>query len=72
MALDKHHTFDKTCLVHFWNKPGPTAVLTDITANPLPPKQAIAKFAKMVDAYDTLFTLTIISDNPTFDLYFIK
>lgn len=72
VALDTHHAFDETCVVQFWDKPGPAKVLKDITVNPLPPKQAIAKFAQIVDVYDTLFALTVISDNPTFDLYFIN
>ena len=70
--LDKHHCFDEVCLSQFWNKPGPSQVLRIIQKDTLPPKEAMQKFISIIDEYDKTYKLSIISDNPTFDFYFLS
>lgn len=72
VCLEEEHCFDDVCLSNFWNKPGPSLVLRTIQIDPLTPKDAIQKFVSILDEYDRLYNLTIVSDNPTFDFYFLS
>lgn len=72
VKLDMNRVFDTQCMEDFWNKTGPKQVLDVIRQHPLSPKAAIEEFVRRVDSYDTMYDLIIISDNPTFDLYFLN
>ena len=64
--------FDEQCKKDFWDTPGPSEVLKTIQRSPLHPKEAMTQFIDMLDKYDTMYNLTIMSDNPSFDFYFIS
>jgi hypothetical protein len=72
VKLEDHHTFDKLCLTGFWNKPGPKKVLKTIQTDPISPLCAIREFANDVDMLDAKYKVSIVCDNPSFDLYFIN
>lgn len=54
----------------FWK--GHSDILSEILKNPKPPLEAITEFASILDIYEHLYDLRIISDNPAFDFYFIS
>ena len=68
--MDK--VFDEQCKKDFWETTGPDEVLKTIQQAPLSPKEAMSKFILLLDDYDTQYHLTIMSDNPSFDFYFIN
>lgn len=72
VQLDLIHSFDPVCVENFWLKSGPQKVLKVIQANPIPAVEAIKLFIDFVDEYDSKYNLEIISDNPTFDFYFLN
>jgi hypothetical protein len=72
VQLDSIHSFDPVCVENFWLKPGPQKVLKVIQANPIPAEDAIKSFIDFVDECDSKYRLEIISDNPTFDFYFLN
>jgi hypothetical protein len=69
--LDEHHVYDPKC-IQFWNQKGPSHVLKVIQQNPMKPKKAIQEFVHLLDACDTKYNLTIMSDNPSFDFSFLN
>jgi len=70
--LEKHQVFDSDCTRQFWSRIGPKRALQTIQNSQISPKLATAGFAALLDTYDTDFDLTIITDNPGFDLYFLN
>ena len=64
--------FDPYCKTNFWDKSGPKEVLLALQKAPMAPKDAIQKFMNRVDEFDHNYALMIMSDNPSFDLYFIN
>jgi hypothetical protein len=72
VRLEPHHEFDPLCLAEFWEKEGPKQVLHTIQQAPWSPAEAIRAFVADLDAYDTQYRLTVLSDNPAFDFYFLS
>jgi hypothetical protein len=62
--------FDTFVYDSFWK--GHSNILNEILKNPKPPLQAITEFAAVLDGFESLYDLRIITDNPAFDLYFIS
>lgn len=61
--------FESDCSA-FWN--AYPNVLAKLSENRLDPNVAIKKFIDYVDGLDTKYDLRIISDNPSYDISFIK
>ena len=72
VALDDHHTFDERCLTDFWDKPANKKVLETIQVNTSPPAKAIREFVQAIDTFDEHYQVSLVSDNPTFDFYFLN
>lgn len=71
-------TWEERCLREYWNaqdKDGRQPQLEQkkqFLAEAIPTKQAMEKFAKMVDTLDAKYDVTILSDNPGFDIGFLS
>jgi hypothetical protein len=61
--------FSPSCWV-FWSKFH--NVLTELKKDTLEPCEAIEKFINVLDQYDDMYDLRIITDNPSFDTSFIN
>jgi hypothetical protein len=72
LKLDVDQTLDSQCFANFWSKPGPAKVLKTIQKNPVSSFQGIKFFVSRLDQFDKHYDLQIITDNPSFDLYFLN
>ena len=72
MKLEPEQVFDSVCLANFWNKEKEKLVLSAIQLHAVSAKDGITEFVDLLDKYDAEFELTVVTDNPSFDLYFLN
>ena len=72
LNLESDHVFDVHCQESFWNILKNKHLLKIFKKNSLHPCDAIYKFIEILDNLDREHSVTIISDNPSFDISFIN
>lgn len=70
MNLEDNLEFEERCFTQFWSKN--LEILTNLQNEAKPIREQLNKFVQMLDDYDKIYDLRIISDNKDFDLGFIN
>lgn len=70
--LSESQFFDEHTLKNFWMRDGPYRALLQIQKKAKPLKVALNELVKKFDMWDSQYHVTIVSDNPVFDLGFIN
>lgn len=70
--LDDRKEFDSVCMNEFWNRSGPKKALDVIRKNTINEKRATEIVVSRIDEFDSKYDLLLVSDNPSFDFYFLN